>query len=407
MILPAIASEAWRSMGQNRLRAALTMLGMIIGVASVVLMLAIGQGAQTSVNESIATMGSNLIIVLPGATTSGGLRMGTGTALPLTDADAAAIAELASVAAAAPLNSGAMQLVHGANNWSSLVYGVTPDFWRVRGWGIAEGEAFGETELRAAARVAVIGRIVAQNLFGAENPVGKTIRIRDLPFQVVGVLEEKGQSLDGRDQDDTVHVPLTTAQRQLFGMQIPGAIRFIMIQARSADGLSEAEGEVKRLLRQRRRSPPGGEDDFTVRNLTAYAQAAAASARVLSVTLGASASISLIVGGIGIMNIMLVSVTERTREIGIRMAVGARQRDVLAQFLLEAIVICMIGGLVGAALGVGIAYLLSQAASTVVVVTARSILLAFGFAAVTGVFFGLYPALKAARLQPVDALRYE
>ncbi len=407
MILPAIASEAWRSMGQNRLRAALTMLGMIIGVASVVLMLAIGQGAQTSVNESIATMGSNLIIVLPGATTSGGLRMGTGTALPLTDADAAAIAELPAVAAAAPLNSGAMQLVYGASNWSSLVYGVTPDFWRVRGWGIAEGEAFGETELRAAARVAVIGRIVAQNLFGAENPVGKTIRIRDLPFQVVGVLEDKGQSLDGRDQDDTVHVPLTTAQRQLFGMQIPGAIRFIMVQARSADGLGEAEGEVKRLLRQRRRIPPGGDDDFTVRNLTAYAQAAAASARVLSVTLGAIASISLVVGGIGIMNIMLVSVTERTREIGIRMAVGARQRDVLAQFLLEAVVICMIGGLVGAALGVGIAFLLSQAASTVVVVTARSILLAFGFAAVTGVFFGLYPALKAARLQPVDALRYE
>ena len=394
-------------MGQNRLRAALTMLGMVIGVASVVLMLAIGQGAQTSVNESIASMGSNLIIVLPGATTSGGLRMGTGTAAPLTAADAEAIAELPAVAAAAPLNSGAMQLVHGSNNWSSLVYGVTPDFWRVRGWDLARGEGFGEAELRAAARIAVIGRIVAENLFGVEDPVGKTIRIRDLPFLVVGVLAEKGQSLDGRDQDDTVHVPLTTAQRQLFGMQIPGAVRFIMVQARSADGLREAEGEVRRLLRQRRRIASGQEDDFTVRNLTAYAEAAAASARVLSVTLGAIASVSLIVGGIGIMNIMLVSVTERTREIGIRLAVGARQRDVLAQFLLEAMVICLIGGLVGAALGVAIAYVLSQAASTVVVVTARSILLAFSFAAVTGVFFGLYPALKAARLQPVDALRYE
>jgi putative ABC transport system permease protein len=403
----AIAAESWRALGQNRLRAALTMLGMVIGVASVVLMLAIGQGTQTTVNQAIASMGSNLLVVVPGATTQGGVRLGAGTAGPLTVADAEAIATLPDIAEVAPMHSGALQIVYGPNNWGTNVYGVIPAFWRIRGWDIEAGDGFTEAEVRSAARVAVLGKVVAENLFGTENPVGKTIRIRDLPFVVVGVLAPKGQNLDGRDQDDTVHVPLTTAQRQLFGMSVPGAIRFLIVQARSAEVMEQAQEEIRSLLRQRRRVAQGQEDDFTVRNLSAVAETAAMSARILSLSLGAIASISLVVGGIGIMNIMLVSVTERTREIGIRMAVGARRRDILAQFLLEAVLICTVGGLAGVALGVAIAWMLSETAGMTVVVSLSAIALSFGFAAGIGVFFGFYPAQKAASLQPVEALRHE
>ena len=403
----AMLSEALRAMGMNRLRTALAMLGMVIGVAAVVLMLGIGRGAQLAVEQSIATMGSNLFIVLSGASTSGGLRFGSGTTPTLTLKDADALAQLPSVKAVAPTYSGSAQMVHGANNWSTVVYGSTPEYFEVRGWRFEAGNGFDENDVRGATRVVAIGKTVAENLFGAEDPVGKTIRIKNSPFRVIGLLEQKGQNLDGRDQDDTAIVPVTTAQRKLFGNPFPGTVRFMSVQATSLEAMADAEREMTQLLRQRHRLSEGAENDFTIRDLTASAQAEAESAQAMAVMLGAIASISLLVGGIGIMNIMLVSVTERTREIGIRMAIGARRYDILAQFLFEAVIICLVGGLMGVLLGVGGAWLVSSLNDMVVVVTAGSIMLSFGFAVGIGIFFGFYPARRAARLSPVEALRHE
>ena len=407
MNLTSIIAEAWRAMAQNRLRTGLTMLGMVIGVGAVVVMLAIGQGATTTVNESIKSMGSNMFIVLSGASTSGGLRMGSGSAPTLTSDDAAALAKLENVKAASPALPGTTQLAYGANNWSSLVYGVGASYLTVREWPIETGQNFTETEVRGATRVAVIGKTIASNLFGDENPVGKTMRIKGSPYQVIGLLSARGQSLDGRDQDDTVLVPITTAQRKLFGGQFPGTVRYILVQAKSAQSMAEAEEEIVQMLRVRHRISEGQENDFTIRNLAAIAQTAASTAKAMSFMLGAIASISLLVGGIGIMNIMLVSVTERTREIGIRMAVGAHQRDILLQFLIEALMICIMGGLAGVVLGVSLAYGMAQAWDMAAEVTLNALLLAFTFSAAVGVFFGYYPARRAASLRPVEALRYE
>lgn len=407
MNLFAIFGEALRALRLNRLRTSLTMLGMIIGVAAVVLMMSIGQGAQSKINESIASMGSNLFIVLPGATSSGGLSFGSGSVKTLTVGDAEAIAELPSVNATAPIISGTAQLNYGTNNWSTVITGTTPDYFSVGGWSFDSGTFFTDADLRSAARVAVLGNITASNLFGEEEATGKIIRITNRPFLVVGVLTEKGQSLSGRDQDDNVFIPLTTSERQITGNQFPGSIRYMTVQGTSPEVMDEAEIEIIQLLRQRHRIRDGMENDFTVRNLTAIADVATGAAKIMAIMLGAIASVSLLVGGIGIMNIMLVSVTERTREIGIRMAIGANRRAILTQFLLEALMICTLGGLIGVILGIAGAWAVSQLADMLIVITLGMIGLAFAFASAIGIFFGFYPARKAALLKPVEALRYE
>ena len=406
-MIGTMLSEAWRAMRANRLRTFLTMLGMMIGVGAVVLMTAIGQGAQYMVDQSIASMGSNLFIILSGGTTAGGVRTGLGAAPTLTLTDAEAIATLPQIAAVAPSQPGTAQVVYESNNWSTGVTGTTPSYFQVRDWTIAAGYPFTDSDVRSATRVALLGQTVVKNLFGDEDPIGKTIRIRQSPFVVIGVLGQKGQSLNGQDQDDTIIIPVTTAQRKVFGSQFPGTVRFIMAQATSPEVMPAAQQAMTQLLRQRHRIREGADNDFDVRNLTAVANTAAETTRVMTMMLGAIASISLLVGGIGIMNIMLVSVTERTREIGIRVAIGARERDIRLQFLLEAIIISVAGCLVGVLLGVGGAILVNLLGKMVVVVTLSSIVAAFLVAAGVGVFFGFYPANKAARLNPIEALRYQ
>lgn len=407
MNLLTIIGEALRALRQNRLRTGLTMLGMIIGVAAVVLMLSIGQGARTKINETIAAMGSNLFLVVPGATSSGGFSFGSGSVRTLTINDAYAIAELSSISATAPVTTGTVQLNYAAKNWSTIITGTTPNYFAVGNWKIESGTIFTESDLRSAARVVVLGSVTAKNLFGDEDPVGKTIRITNRPFLVVGVLMAKGQSLTGRDQDDNVLIPITTSERQITGNQFPGSIRYMMVQGKSAGDMDIAEIEITQLLRQRHRIAKGKENDFTVRNLTAIADVATDAAKVMSIVLGAIASVSLLVGGIGIMNIMLVSVTERTREIGIRMAIGANQRAILTQFLLEAMMICIMGGVIGLSVGIGGAWVVSRVADMLIVITVGMVGLAFLFSSAVGIFFGFYPAKKAASLKPVDALRYE
>jgi putative ABC transport system permease protein len=403
----AMLGESWRAMGANRLRTFLTMLGMVIGVGAVVLMMSIGQGAQYAIQQSISAMGSNLFILLSGHTSSGGVRSGSGEAHTLTVSDADAIAELPGVQAVAPIHPGNVQIVYGPNNWNTSVIGTTPDYLVARSWSIVSGAGFTQSDVRSATRVALIGKTAAQNLFGDESPVGKTLRIRQSPFVVLGVLGVKGQGMDGRDQDDTILIPLTTAQRQVFGSQFPGTVRMVMVQAATQEIMPAVETAMTELLRQRHRTREGMDNDFSLRNLTAVADSAAESTRVMSLLLGAIASISLLVGGIGIMNIMLVSVTERTREIGIRLAIGAREQDILLQFLLEAIIISVVGCCIGVLVGIGGALLVNILSDTAVIISWMSVLIAFGVAAATGVFFGFYPAKKAAQLDPIEALRYQ
>ncbi|MGH8633773.1 MAG: ABC transporter permease [Burkholderiales bacterium] len=410
MSLLASMRIALHALRVNLLRSSLTMLGIIIGVAAVITMIAIGTGAQARVEEQIRSLGSNLIIVLPGSVTSGGVRMGFGSQSSLTEEDAYSVQrEIPEVQASAPTLRGTGQVVAGNANWSTAFFGTTPEYLEARDWALAAGKSFDATDLQGAAKVALIGQTVANVLFADTDPVGQAIRIRKVPFTVIGVLERKGQSLMGQDQDDVILMPITTARKRVLG-QTQAKVRNvgqISIKVRDGVDMSEAENLIKSLLRQRHRLQGHQDDDFWVRNLSEVLQTQEQSSRIMTLLLAAVASVSLLVGGIGIMNIMLVSVTERTREIGIRMAIGATEEDVQSQFLIEAVVLSLIGGAVGIAVGLGTSYLITDLLGWAVLISPLAIVIAVVFSAAVGIFFGYYPARKAARLDPIEALRYE
>jgi putative ABC transport system permease protein len=406
--IPSTFKISFRALRVNKMRSALTMLGIIIGVGAVIAMLAVGTGASKQIEQQISSMGSNLLMVVPGATSSGGVRMGAGTQSTLTTGDADAILkELPAVSDAAPVLSGVAQIVYGNQNWSTGVTGTTPGMLTVRDWKLSAGRAFTEQDVKSATKVCLLGQTIVDNLFGGLEPVGQIVRIKKIPFTVIGILEAKGQDPGGHDQDDAIYVPVTTAQKKLFGTTIPGMVRMIMVKAKDTEALASAESQITDLLKQRHRIAPKQENDFTVRNLTQMMQAAEQSANVMGILLGAIASVSLIVGGIGIMNIMLVSVTERTREIGIRMAVGAQTWDIRFQFIIEAVTLSLIGGVAGIAAGITTSQILAMTAGWPITVSPLSIILAFSFSGIVGIFFGFYPAYKASLLNPIDALRYE
>ncbi|MGZ3513266.1 MAG: ABC transporter permease [Thermodesulfobacteriota bacterium] len=406
-----LLSSLWialRALMVNKMRSALTMLGIIIGVGAVIAMVAVGTGAKQRIADQIASMGSNLLIVLSGSSTSGGLRFGSGTVPTLTVDDSKAILnEIPSVKYVAPTLGGGAQVVFGNQNWSTIINGTTPEALEIRDWLVEEGRTFTQQDIDGATKVCILGRTVVDNLFGGIDPIGQIIRIKMVPFTVVGVLASKGQSTQGQDQDDTIVVPLTTAQKKLFGMQFPGMVRLILVQATAPEVMKDVENQINDLLRQRHHIQPKQDNDFSVRNLTEIMSTAEQSANVMRYLLLAIASISLIVGGIGIMNIMLVSVTERTREIGIRIAVGAKGRDILLQFLIESLVLSLIGGTMGIGIGVAGTLILSKFTQWPTLFSVEAILLAFLFSGSVGVFFGFYPARKASMLNPIEALHYE
>jgi putative ABC transport system permease protein len=396
---------AGRALSRNVLRSSLTMLGVIIGVAAVIATLAIGEGAKSSIQAQIASLGSNVVMVMAGSLSRGGVYTGSGTQTTLTEADVRAVErECQFVDRASPAVRSGGQVVYGAQNWSTSLYGADEDYADIRQWSLASGVFYSVNDVRGATKVCVLGQTVARQLFGDEDPVGKTIRIRSLPFRVVGLLAPKGTSAMGQDQDDIILLPYTTVQKRL--MREP-RIGSMILSVRRPEDIPLAVDEVSALLRQRHHIQPGQDDDFFVRSQQEISEAAEESSHVMTVLLGSIGAVSLLVGGIGIMNIMLVSVTERTREIGIRLAVGAKGRDILLQFLSEAAVLSLAGGLLGVALGFGVARIVAAAAHWPTLITPQSVILAFAFAAAVGIFFGYYPAVKASRQDPIEALRYE
>ena len=396
---------ALRALARNKLRSFLTMLGIIIGVGAVIAMVAIGEGAKKRVQDQIASLGTNVLVVLPGTVTLGGARTGSGGVQTLVDSDAKAIMrEIPLVSAASPVLRSGQQVIAGDQNWSTSIQGVAPEFQEIRNWVVSDGRFISDADVESTAKVALVGQTVAKNLFGDESPLDTIIRIKKIPFRIIGVLGPKGQTGFGNDQDDTIMIPYTTMEKRILGVTY---VQQIVVSAVSADQTQQVQDQITMLLRQRHRVQPGRNDDFSIRNLSDITEAASNSATVMAVLLGSIASVSLFVGGIGIMNIMLVSVTERTREIGIRMAVGARSRDIMLQFIVEAMVMAASGGLIGILVGMGSSVLLKSLVQLPALIRPDIIAIAFFVFGSVGVFFGFYPARKAANLDPIEALRYE
>jgi len=401
--------SALRVLSRNPLRAGLTMLGIIIGIGAVIAMVSLGQGASASVQSEIASLGNNIVIIVPGATTVGGVRGGLGTVSTLTVDDAEAIeSKIYGVTTAMYANRSVLQAVSEYKNWSTVVLGTTPEFIDVRNWPLAEGNFFTQSDMNSAANVAVLGKTAVHNLFNpGDEVVGAQLRIRNVPLRVIGVLAAKGQSITGQDQDDLVVLPFSTAERKVLGTQFLGTVGVMLIATQSPDDIPAVVDDIKDLLRTRHRLHPSDEDDFTIRTMEDIAKAIAGASRTMMLMLMGIASISLIVGGIGIMNILLVSVTERTREIGLRMAVGAKRSHILLQFLIEAVIMTAIGGALGIAAGISISSLLTRTIGWPTIISPQAVAASFLFSLVVGLFFGLYPANKASKLNPIEALHYE
>jgi putative ABC transport system permease protein len=400
---------AIRILGRNRLRTGLTMLGIIIGVGAVIAMVSIGEGAKAAVAQRVASIGTNVIIVLPGSTTSGGVRGGQGSAVTLTVADALDLKKRVPLLRdTAWAKRDVMQIIYGNRNWNGPVNGISPSYVTIRDWSFASGGPFTQQDMDTAAPVALLGQTVVANLFDpGEEPVGAVIRIKNVPFRVIGVLAPKGQSAQGSDQDDIIFIPFSTAERKVFGTQFLGSVGALFASTDRVEDLRSAVDQMREVLRSRHRLQPGQEDDFTIRTQVDIGKVQEGTSETMTVFLFAVASISVLVGGIGIMNILLVSVTERTREIGVRMAVGAKRRHILMQFLIEAMTLSLVGGCVGIVFGVAGARLTTMVAGWPTIISGKTVAAAFVFSLAVGLFFGLYPANKAARLNPIDALRYE
>ncbi len=405
MLFKESVQIALKALLANKLRSVLTMLGIIIGVGAVIAMVSVGMGVRRNVQSSIASLGSNMLIVSPGSANSGGVRSAAGSTITLKYEDAEAIKnKIKNIDYVSPTVSNSYQIVNGNQNWNSTIQGVTPEYMAIRSLTVSTGSFVTQNDLNARNRVAVIGTTVAENLFGSANPVGQTIRVNNSPYKIIGVLESKGQSSMGQDQDDVVIVPLTTAQERLLGITY---VKSINIQVTDANRMDQVQSEVETLLRQRHHIIGDKEDDFTVRNLTSLMQTMTQTTTMITILLGSIAGISLLVGGIGIMNIMMVSVTERTREIGIRKALGATFRNIMMQFLIESVVIGVVGGLIGIGAGCMVSMAIAKFGGFNTVITAAPVLLSFFFSVGIGLFFGIYPARKAALLDPIEALRYE
>ena len=405
MLFTELLKMAWRSLAANKLRTFLTMLGVIIGVTSVIALVSVGMGVKKNVVDSISRLGSNMLIISPGSPNRGGPRGAAGSITTLTYDDAEAIKDkIKHVAFVSPTVQGSYQVVYGHENWNTTVTGVVPEYVSIQSLKLKSGLFFSEHDVDVRNRVAVIGSTVATNLFESVNPVGKKIRIGNAPYTIIGVLESKGQSAGGMDQDDVVLIPLTTAQERLVGIT---HVRNINVQVDESEHMDEVQSNIEKLLRQRHRIRTGAEDDFNVRNMTSIMETMSSTTTMITLLLGAIAGISLIVGGVGIMNITLASVTERTREIGIRKAIGATYSNIMLQFLIESTMISILGGIVGIVIGIGAAQAISKFGNFTTVISGLSIAASFGFALFVGIFFGMLPARKAARLDPIDALRYE
>lgn len=406
--LTTVSSIALRAIKANKMRSILTSLGIIIGVAAVIVMLSIGNGAQISLQNEMKTMGSNLLIVRSGVATSSGARGGHGSQPTMKKSDGDAIqAKISKIKLAAPILEETAQIVHGNANWATQITGTDRRNFQIKEWNLAYGRMFNNSDVKNASKTAILGQTVVNELFGDVDPLNKTIRIKGLPFQVIGVLEKRGENGMGMDQDDVVFIPITTAQKKVMGIRFPDQVKFVMLQAVDAESTYSAQDEIRQLLRQRHNLGANKDDDFVIMNLTQMMEMMENSTKIMTILLGSIASISLLVGGIGIMNIMLVSVTERTRELGIRMAIGAKSWDIRWQFLMESLVLSLIGGLAGVAIGIGGAFAVAYFSSLPAKVSLIYILLPFTFSGIVGLFFGFYPAYKASLLNPINALRYE